>query len=473
MSKSPRLYFYLFAAGILLYLPFILSPGYEYAEEIQRMRAISEGRFPIFWSPFHPVYEIQFYRPLAMGVEKLAGLIAPFAPRFLHLLCSLLNVANGLLLFRLLRAWGWSESAGVAAYFLFLLAPAALQCTGSVHDQGYVAFALLLFLFLSSRPQAAWWQEAAAIIALEIGAVMSKDSAALLPALLICYGCYFGFRRRTWTALGIFALILIIYFPGRMAAMQQLGAVAPLYQLRFRPEMALFALQHFFFHFVPLTARVDHLFLYSGSGRFYAELGFSLLALCAWIALVKSPKKILAFALLFLLLLGPALLLPTSIVHQAYLASAALAALLGQAINTERSRVARIAALYLLLMIGAHAILLGVRKQEKAAIQARYSESLAAFLQSHPGADSIAVVRREEPRNYDQLQFRVAYDFSYHLSRGAGVFERNNFGLGKMYFFSGRWFDEMPPREPTYFLKMENSGELTEMPGVKLRDLAI
>jgi hypothetical protein len=154
----------------------------------------------------------EHFRPLPLLVWKL---IFPLGGSVgLHLLNILLHGANAWLTGVLLRRIGHSQSVAMAAGLIFLTFPGAVEpvvwCSG-VFDVTLVTFGLLYLCACVERRSA--WITLLPLVA----ALLSKETAVMLPVLAACVGFRSRISRRT--------LVLSVAVTVAYVAMRKLGGI--------------------------------------------------------------------------------------------------------------------------------------------------------------------------------------------------------------------------------------------------------
>lgn len=187
----------LFAAQAALWI----NPGYFSHDELQwgARAAVGSGRSLPFLS-FTDWHTFQF-RPLTFNLWLLLSQSLFDSPRLFHALFAALGAANALLLVKVLRAAGCRRAVAFGAALAFTFSPSAAWVhgwVGCLADLLWVGLGLALVVFLqhcaaaetrdsdarSTPGPAGTWAIAAVAALLTALALLSKEAALSIPALL-------------------------------------------------------------------------------------------------------------------------------------------------------------------------------------------------------------------------------------------------------------------------------------------------
>jgi hypothetical protein len=173
------------------------------------------------------------YRPLTTncyyyGVGILVGADPTVRVQAHHLLNLILYAANGLLLFRLAShflPWGWALMG--AAFFVSRRAHTEVVLN-TVEFQGMAAlfFSLLALDCFARARRRGQWRWLGASCALVGLALLSKESALVLPAILLLYGWRFD-QPRPWPWYGAPLMVVGIWTGCFVAFFQSFSDYAP------------------------------------------------------------------------------------------------------------------------------------------------------------------------------------------------------------------------------------------------------
>ena len=137
---------------------------------------------------------LDIYRPLALLSLGCDFLLYGEAPMGFHLTNALLHAINGLLLYALARELVSHGQAALWAALVYICHPLQTEVVGWVSARGDLlasSFFLGGFLaYLSGRRTASW--------ALYAAAVLSKETAVILPAVLLLHACWIERAAGGW-----------------------------------------------------------------------------------------------------------------------------------------------------------------------------------------------------------------------------------------------------------------------------------
>lgn len=191
--------------GIIIYWPalygFFLSDDFVHVQYLQRMDADINILLKNFWSNWLDVPTTLFYRPLISVTLYLDHLIWGWRPFGYHLTNLLMHAGNGVLVFLLAQRITADRTASPPLLFpflggvLFLIWPlhpeAVYWIIGRVDVQVTFFYLLSVYLFVryagDLRKRTWLWGSLLSFVA----ALMSKEPAVTLPAVLAAYGLFF------------------------------------------------------------------------------------------------------------------------------------------------------------------------------------------------------------------------------------------------------------------------------------------
>lgn len=405
----------LFAAQAALWI----NPGYFSHDELQwgARAAVGSGRSLPFLS-FTDWHTFQF-RPLTFNLWLLLSQSLFDSPRLFHALFAALGAANALLLVKVLRAAGCRRAVAFGAALAFTFSPSAAWVhgwVGCLADLLWVGLGLALVVFLqhcaaaetrdsdarSTPGPAGTWAIAAVAALLTALALLSKEAALSIPALL-----------------GLAAVLLRPPRVWRLAAFAS-GAVAVLYlALRLETLTAPDAASSYAVQFGALPLRLGEYALFPwalgmqevaamarADPAKWLRLALAPLAvaLCLWRA---GPRFLLAGAAGSVLALGPVLVLPTSANQYGY-GLAALACGVAALAWSRLGRAGKLTLALLALVAAVHGLQIQNRMLEIGRLQSVFSPSLAAQAQAQPqGPIRLWPVREDHAYAYARLSHEV------------------------------------------------------------------
>jgi hypothetical protein len=311
---------------LALQLPLILNPGYFSHDELQwwsRADVASWGDLPwIAWLDLSPLQ----YRPLTFNLWLVLAHAFAATPWRMHLVFVALGTLNAWLLARVLTGARVPSRVAYAGAIVFVLSPFV------VYVHGWTAtladLLTLTFLLLAARViQRATPTETATATALRASgtallvalALLSKESAIVLPALLMLAACNQPSPRATRLAVAFSAAVVAAYLALRLPILVHSASADPAYAWSPR-NIAPRTLEYLLYPFTPPMFEIAPL-LNASLARLVAA------AICVVLLLyalaTRDARWPLAWLAAVIVALAPVLVLPIAYDQYAYLASAA------------------------------------------------------------------------------------------------------------------------------------------------------
>jgi len=369
------------------------NPGWFGGDELRAVEAARHGPLP------PPDYAAQglFYRPLAWHWS--AFLLAHIGawPRLVHLADVLHHAGNGLLLVLVLARLCPSTSRAVA-WFAFCVSPLAVGGAGwtaAVSDRLCLTGMLLAALLATWRKPASAWAVAGALVA-TVAALMSKETAVVLPVLLALLWWYrpeVVAPRVVLAALLCTSTYLIWRTTGHFAH-QPPSDTSPAYAFATAPShLAENAAIH---AAAPFPAWVPNLELLRRQPQRHVltiTAGACLhVLLVLWLARAVSWRAATAYVFAYALAVAPVLPLGKVELHYPYVAATAFAALVTALVHAARTKPARVLLALLLALCWLRALAVSC----KLWYHGRVESGVRATLAGHPPpAHGTAVVTGE------------------------------------------------------------------------------
>jgi hypothetical protein len=376
---------------LLVQWPLIFNPGYFSHDELQwwaRADVASWTQLP--WVSWIDIATFQF-RPLTFNLWLVLAWCFASTPYLMHLLVVAAGSVNALLLGRCVAAAGASRRTGYAAALVFVLTPYAAYThgwTATLADLLTVAAALLSLRLLQSSVGANATHDAlrgGSILALTGVALLSKESAIVLPAFLLL-GLYRHPRpRHAIRIIALAAALVAIYLGLRLPVLLGTPHAGDAYAWSIA-NIPHRLLEYLLFPFLPPLLEVGPT-LHKGLGRLIAAAA-CLVALQAALARMDW-RWALAWIAQFVALLAPVLLLGSSYGQYAYLASVAAVGIVAVAWGRLRAP-SRIALRCVAAVAIAHAGAVMWRMREVGIVQTNFYADLLAQLAATPGSVVIA-----------------------------------------------------------------------------------
>jgi len=302
---------------LALQLPLILNPGYFSHDELQwwsRADVPSWADLPwIAWFDLSPLQ----YRPLTFNLWLVLAHAFAATPWLMHLVFVALGSANAWLLARVLRDAKVPQRTCDAAALVFALSPCAVYVhgwTGTLADLLTLAL-LLIAARLIQRATTASALAATLSVAL---ALFAKESAIVLPALLIFAAHGQPARRAARVAIALSAAIVVAYLAVRLPVLAQSASANPAYAWSLR-NIVPRTVEYLLYPFMPPLFEIASL---TKASLARIAVAAASVALLLYALATRGARWPIAWLAGFLAALAPVLVLPIAYDQYAYLASA-------------------------------------------------------------------------------------------------------------------------------------------------------
>ncbi|MGN6111926.1 MAG: hypothetical protein ACTHOC_02760 [Luteimonas sp.] len=380
----------------------IANPGYFSHDELQ-WAAFAGQAGPIPWVSWTDVATFQ-YRPLTFNLWLWLSRHLFAHPHAFHLLLVAWGSANAALLFAIARRLGLAALPAAAGALAFALGPDATYVhgwVGTLADLAWLSCALVVALVAVSCRRAV--AVAAVAAALTLAALLAKEAAVSIPALLaVGWWCLPARRRSLGAATIASGLVVLAYLAVRAGALLH----APRTGAQYDPALAHVPVRWLEYQLFTLRPSVFETFNTLAPGL-HASM---LLAALAWLLLVaavwRSDRRL---AVLFLLggvaALAPVLPLASSFNQYGY-GFAAVTAMAVAAAWPRARPWARAVIAFAGLACVAHGIMVMRMVRHIGDVQARFSPALAAALESR----DTPLRLRPEPGAEDWIFQRLTFD---------------------------------------------------------------
>lgn len=229
--QSDRIVFVqLICLALLSSLILIANPGFFNHDELQKVDFVLRYGFIDYLKTHVTLSRGSEFgvpvRPISFLVQGIVSLFQPAYPFLVHLIDVLMHgVVASLLYIAICRVHGGRTFAWTAA-IIFLVSPLATFSVGwpaALMDRLYILFGLLAFIaadrYLAHRSD---WGALVAIFFASACAILSKETALVLPGILIIYLIYSPglFKsNRFWTAFGVWSIPVILFLLYRAPAL--------------------------------------------------------------------------------------------------------------------------------------------------------------------------------------------------------------------------------------------------------------
>ena len=381
---------------LLLQLPLALIPGYLSHDDLEWLARADVPWSAIAWVPWLDVSSLQ-YRPLTFNLWLVLAHLFGGSPRLMHTLFVLIGTANAWLLARVIIGMLVSDRVAYVCAVVFALSPYAVYVhgwTGTLADLltllcGLIAARCLQRAASAASPDATVLNAAAATSLAAI-ALLCKESAVVLPALLTFILLRSRLRKPSIAALAIAALITVGYVAMR-PALAESAQIDPAYAWSLRHVPARLA-EYALYPFMPPLFEIGPLLAKSTPRIAAAVVCLTLLLAALGSAGWRWPA---CWLLAFTIALGPVLLLPVAYDHYAYLAAAPAVAVCASA-WTLLGRFARCAILALAAIVVLHGFAVMPRLYAVGVVQRNLCDDLVAELRNSTAPLHIAAA---DPRD--------------------------------------------------------------------------
>lgn len=187
-------YFYIFAFGIVSCLLLIANPGYYSHDELQKLDDILQHGYLSYFQRYTEVKSGPHFgfpvRPFSFFIQGLHAFFINDYPIVVHIFGVLSHILNGCLFYVLLRCFDVQKQRALLACLIFIINPMNMLAVGwsaALMDRWYVCFGLLSlvgsYFFIYRRNVVGLLL----VIVGASGAILSKETALILPALLLIF----------------------------------------------------------------------------------------------------------------------------------------------------------------------------------------------------------------------------------------------------------------------------------------------
>jgi hypothetical protein len=397
--------------AVLLQLPLILDPGYFSHDELQwGARADVAAGMPLPWVDWWGWRTFQF-RPLTFNGWLLLSHWLFRTPQLFHAVWVALGIGNALMLLRLMLRVRVATVPALLFALGFTLGPFAAFTHGwvaTLADLLWVGFGLIMahMLLWAGNEPARRWPACVGVFVVTMLALLSKESAIVLPALVALAWLLAGRPRILRDAAIASAVPVIIYLALRLNVILYAPRAPGVYGwslLSIPRQWLLYQL----FPLLPSVPEINNVLMISNRRLILA------CALLLVLAIVVIRANVRAGVLLIVggaMALGPVLLLETPSNQYGYGLSAVATLALALA-WAGLGRVGRALAVLYVLIGAWHGINVQLELQHDGELQARFSPALAQIVATAPRTP----VRLLPPDDHGWVFQRIAHDIpSYH-----------------------------------------------------------
>lgn len=184
---------YFLAFAFLIQLPLALNTGYFSHDELQWLaRADTDSILQIPWEHWSDFTAFQ-YRPLTFNLWLLLSYFFGYKPILMHSAQAVLGIMNALLLRQVLINFGLQTRQASIGALAFLLTPFVIfthSWIGTFADQLYLAWLLFALLWICNHSEPAqnklqFYHTPVMVAAFTSLALLSKEAAVIFPCLML------------------------------------------------------------------------------------------------------------------------------------------------------------------------------------------------------------------------------------------------------------------------------------------------
>jgi hypothetical protein len=348
------------AAFVLLFfveIPLVLNVGYLAHDELVWLaRADVASWHDLSWIAWNDLAPL-LYRPLTSNLWLALSYAFQTSPRAMHFVFVAFGIVNAWLLARVLLARRITERTAAAAAIAFALSPYAIYVAGWVATLGdlltlgfgLVAARAVQKAVVEPRCSKATGYAIASALLVAL-ALVSKESAIVLPALLLLSAPAISYRRIAF-AVAPGAIVVAIYLALRLPVLSASADFSPAYAWSLDRIPARFA-EFLLYPFMPPLFEISPTL--TRSAPRLAAAALSILALLAALASANRRAPLVWLAA-YAAALAPVLVLATSYNQYGYLASAVSVAIVA-AMWKDAPRAARATFLVLAAIVSVHGL---------------------------------------------------------------------------------------------------------------------
>lgn len=379
--------FITFTLALIAQAPSISNPGYFSFDELQWWaRADVENLRQLPWMPWWDSDVLQL-RPLTFNLWLLLAWAFADVPPAMHLAFAVIGAGNACLLMLCLTRFSAPAPVAIAAAVLFSLSPFATYThgwTATLADLLVVCASLSAVLVVRAAIRPGAMDSAAtsliAVATLTALALLAKESAVVLPALLLAACWRARARSRAFAIIAVSSAVVFAYLVLRWNALTSIGVDDSAYAWS-AWNVPRRALEYLLFPFVPGLFEIAPVL----SKSMPRLVGATLILLGAWSALTHVDRRAgIAWIALYLALLAPVLVLGVAYNHYAYLASTVLFAVPALAWPCM-PRIARAGVVVAAIVCTAHGLQVMMQMRAVGVIQQAFHEDLVEAVSASNG----------------------------------------------------------------------------------------
>ncbi len=423
LRQSPQwLVFMVVVLGVLLVQSMLIfNPGYFSHDELQWAVLATQHQGCAFcnamWADLHAFQ----YRPLTFSIWIWLSRRLFEHPYAFHAVLVFAGAVNTGMLALLLRRTGLGVTTAVLGSLVFALGPYTLFTVGwvgTLADLIWVGCSLAIGLLMQRDGRLSW--SYAAVFGLTVLALLAKETAVVIPALL-ALAWWFSGRRRSWAIATLMAVVpVLIYLALRLKViLHGPSGNADLYAW----SVASIPVRWAEFQLFPMVTNLfgsDGMLAHGlrGSHLHKAVLLWLVLAWALWRA---GPRYLAAFLLAGTAALGPVLILDVAATWYGYGFGAVITAICVMAWK-PMPRSGRAVLVLVAAVCVWHGIYVMRMTRDIGEKQARFSPALATAIRESGGKPVTLSVQNERER-------WIYVRFTFHIPSYRGVLIGNRVRL--------------------------------------------
>ena len=196
-----RNYLGIFAFGIISCVVLLANPGYYSHDELQKLDHIIQHGYLHYFQSFVEIKAGEHFgypvRPFSFFIQGVQAYFLENYPFVVHLSGVFSHCLNACLFYAVLVAFKVNRATALCTACIFLASPLTVLATGwsaALMDRWYIGFGLLALLgaVKTIENKNHWWL--IGVFLGSCGAILSKETAMILPGLLLVFIFIKGFE---------------------------------------------------------------------------------------------------------------------------------------------------------------------------------------------------------------------------------------------------------------------------------------
>lgn len=378
--------------AVALQSPLIFNPGYFGADELQWWARADVPWSQLPWVSWRDLQVFQ-YRPLTFNLWLVLAHALAANAYAMHAVFVMIGTINALLIAATLHSMGVARPTATVAALVFVCSPFVAYThgwTGTLADLLVLLFGLLAFAALrmlhgeTSAIRLAC--VAFGVALLQALALAAKESAIVLPLLMLCAAISHETPRRVAAIAGVAGAIVSLYLALRLQTLLGSNASGYAWQLSDVPGRLA---EYLLYPWLPSLFEIG-----PSLEKSAWRIAIAVTCLAGLVfALARSGwRHAAAFVVLYAGMLAPVLVLERSCNQYAYLASAAAVGVVAYAWRSA-TQVSKALILATASIVCLHGAGVAMRMREIGVIEVRFHDTLADLLAAQSSTFAIAPAR--------------------------------------------------------------------------------